>query len=444
MEYSRARYLNRLNCMRWNGLVKVVTGARRAGKSYLLNELFYHFLIEDNVPKDNIIRFAFDADEDIDKLDSFSEGETVRIPNRKTGYLINARVFRRYMASLINNKKKQYYIILDEVQYLENFVGTLNSYLRRKNVDLYVTGSNSKFLSVDIATEFKGRSSELHVLPLTFSEFLEGSNKEITNAWAEYIVYGGIPLVASMQSEDEKDQYLKNLAEETYLKDIIKRNGIRKKDEISDTFNVLASLISREVNPTNISNTFNSLGNGAIVPETVGRFISYFSDAFVLSAVKKYNIKGRKYIESPFKVYFEDVGVRNARLDFRQIEESHILENILYNELRYRGFHVSVGEMDISEDTGRKDKNNHSIYAQKSLEVDFIATKGSKKYYIQSALAMPTVEKQMQEKKSLYYIDDSFKKIVVTKNGLKLSRDEKGVVTMDIYEFLLNEDSLDY
>ena len=444
MEYSRSKYINRLNGMRWNGLVKVVTGARRSGKSYLLNELFYNLLIEEKVPKNNIIRFAFDLDEDIDKLDAFSEGETVKIPNKKMGYLINSKIFRRYIASLITNEKKQYYLILDEVQYLENFVGTLNSYLRHKNIDLYVTGSNSNFLSVDIATEFKGRSSELHVLPLTFSEFVEGTNKDITNAWADYIVYGGIPLVASMQSEDDKNQYLKNLAEETYLKDIIKRHEIRKTNELSDTFNVLASLISREVNPTNISNTFNSLGHGEIVPETVGRFITYFSNAFVLSTVKKYNIKGRKYIESPFKIYFEDIGVRNARLDFRQIEESHILENIIYNELRYRGFNVSVGEMDISVDTGRKDKNNHAIYAQKAFEVDFIATKGSKKYYVQSTLTMPSADKEMQEKKSLYYIDDSFKKIIVTKNGLKLSRDEKGVVTMDIFEFLLNEDSLDY
>lgn len=444
MEYSRSKYINSLNSSRWNGLVKVVTGARRSGKSYLLNELFYNFLVEEGVPKECIIRFAFDMDEDIDKLDDFSEGEIIRIPNKKMGYLINAKVFRRYIASIINDDKKQYYIILDEVQYLENFVGTLNSYLRHKNMDLYVTGSNSKFLSVDIATEFKGRSSELHVLPLTFSEFVEGVNKDVTKAWAEYIVYGGIPLVTIMKSEDDKIQYLKNLAEETYLKDIIKRNGVRKKAEISDTFNVLASLMSRIVNPTNISNTFNSLGNGEIVPETVERFISFFSDAFVLNTVKKYNIKGRKYIESPFKVYFEDIGVRNARLDFRQVEESHILENILYNELRYRGFSVSVGEVDISEDTGRKDKNNHSIYANKSLEVDFIAIKGSKKYYIQSALIIPDSEKQSQEKKSLYYIDDSFKKIVVTKNDLKLSRDEKGVVTIDIFDFLLNEDSLDY
>ena len=430
--------------MKWNGLVKVVTGARRSGKSYLLNELFYHTLVKEGVPKKSIIRFAFDSDEDIDKLDRFSKGETIRIPEKRMGYLINARVFRRYLSSLISDDKRQYYVILDEVQYLENFVGTLNSYLRHRNIDLYVTGSNSKFLSVDIATEFKGRSSELHVLPLTFSEYVSESEKDMAGAWAEYIIYGGIPLVALMKNEEERIRYLKNLAEETYLKDIVKRNGVRKKAEISDTLNVLASLISRPVNPTNISNTFNSSGHGDIVPETVGRFISYFADAFVLSTVKKYSIKGRKYIESPFKVYFEDIGVRNARLDFRQIEESHILENILYNELRYRGFNVSVGEIDISEDTGRKDKNNHAIYAPKSLEIDFIATQGSRKYYIQSALTITSPEKEKQEKKSLYYIDDSFKKIIVTKNGLKLSRDEKGVVTMDLFEFLLNDDSLDY
>ena len=444
MVFSRSRYVDRLRSMKWNGLVKVVTGARRSGKSYLLNELFYHTLVHEGVPETSIIRFAFDLDEDIDQLDRFSEGETIRIPDKKTGYLINAKVFRRYLSSLISDDETPYYVILDEVQYLENFVGTLNSYLRHRNVDLYVTGSNSRFLTVDIATEFKGRSSELHILPLTFSEYAAGSEKDMASTWAEYIVYGGIPLVALMENEEEQIRYLTNLAEETYLKDIIIRNGVRKKGEISDTFNVLASLISRSVNPTRISNTFRNAGHGDIVPETVGRFIAYFSDAFVLSTVKKYNIKGRKYIDSPFKLYFEDIGVRNARLDFRQVEESHILENILYNELRYRGFHVSVGEMDISEDTGRKDKNNHAIYAPKSLEVDFIATQGSRKYYIQSALTITSPEKERQEKKSLYYIDDSFKKIIVTKNGLKLSRDEKGVVTMDLFEFLLNEDSLDY
>lgn len=442
MEFNRGRYIERLSGMRWNGLVKVITGARRAGKSYLLNNLFYRFLLQQGVSKNRVIRFAFDADEDIDRLETFSQGEPVKIHNKKMGYLINAKVFRRYLSSIINDSD-QFYLFLDEVQFLQNFVGTLNSYLRRKNIDLYATGSNSKFLSVDIATEFKGRSSEVHVQPLTFLEYVQGTGKNVSEAWAEYIVSGGIPLVALMRDEQEQTEYLKNLAVETYLKDIIQRNAIRKKRELSDTFDILASVIGTLVNPTKIAKTFKSRGYGDIVPETVERFISYFKDAFVISRAGKYNVKGRKYIDSPFKIYFEDIGVRNARLNFRQIEETHIMENIIYNELRYRGFNVDVGEMDITEDTGRKDKNGHAIFAPRSLEVDFIATLGSRKYYIQSALSLETPQKTQQEKKSLYYIDDSFKKMLVTRNGLKVMRDEKGVVTMDLFDFLMNSDSMD-
>lgn len=443
MIFYRNRYVERLASMRWNGLVKVITGTRRAGKSYLLNELYYQFLLREGVPKERIIRFAFDSDEDIDRLDAFADGEAVKIKDRRNGYFINAKVFRRYIASLIN-EEESFYLFLDEVQMLENFVGTLNSYLKHHNLDVYATGSNSKFLSSDIATEFKGRSCELHVQPLTFSEYVNGRGEDIHEAWANYIVTGGIPLVASMQDEEQQIQYLKNLTSETYLKDIIQRNDVRKKQELSDTFDILASTISSPVNPNKIANTFISLGHGDISAETIARFIDHFCDAYIIRRAGKYNIKGRKYIDSPFKIYFEDIGVRNARLNFRQIEETHIMENILYNELRYRGFNVDVGEMNITEDTGRKDKNNHAIYAKKSLEVDFIATLGSRKYYVQSALKMELPEKQEQEKKSLYYIDDSFKKIVVTRNGLKVMRDEKGITTIDLFDFLMNDDSLDY
>lgn len=443
MEFSRDRYVAQLADMRGNGLVKVITGARRAGKSYLLNELFYRYLLNEGIDKDQIIRFAFDSDEDLDRLDDFANGESIRLKDKKHGYTVNAKVFRRYISSLINGDK-QYYLFLDEVQLLDNFVGTLNSYLRHKNLDIYATGSNSRFLSTDIATEFKGRSSELHVRPLVFSEYVQGTGKEISKAWAEYIVTGGIPLVASMRTEQEQIQYLKNLTEETYLKDIIQRNDIRKTKELSDVFDLLASMTGSLVNPTKIANTFKSTGHGDISVATIQRFLDYFDEAFVIRRVKKYNIKGRKYIDSPFKIYSEDVGVRNARLNFRQIEETHIMENIIYNELCYRGYNVDVGEMSITEDTGRKDKNGHSIYAPKSLEVDFIANLGSKKYYIQSALSMDSPEKKEQEKKSLYYIHDSFKKIVITRNGLKVTRDEKGIVTMDLFDFLMDGNSLDY
>lgn len=443
MIFDRKSYISQLADMQWNGLVKVITGARRAGKSYLLNELYYKHLINQGVDNDRIIRFAFDSDEDLDLLDEFAGNDPIRIEDKSNGYVVNAKVFRRYIASKISDDQL-YYLFLDEVQLLDNFVGTLNSYLRHINIDIYATGSNSRFLSADISTEFKGRSAELHVQPLTFSEYVNGTQQDVQTAWADYIVTGGIPLVATMRNEQQKIQYLKNLTTETYLKDIIQRNGIRKQSELSDTFNILASVIGSPVNPNKIANTFASLGHGDISTATIQRFIDHFCDAFVINRAGKYNIKGRKYIDSPFKIYFEDIGVRNARLNFRQIEETHIMENILYNELRYRGFSVDVGEMTISEDTGRKDKNSHAIYAQKSLEVDFIATRGSEKYYIQSALSMDLPEKQAQEKKSLYYIDDSFKKIVVTRNNLRPMRDEKGIVTIDLFDFLMNEDSLSY
>ena len=441
MIFNRQRYIKKLNQLSWNGLVKIITGVRRAGKSFILNELFYNSLISQGVLQNNIIRFAFDSDEDIDRLEPFANGEPVKIADKKLCYIINAKVFRRYIASQINDSDK-FYIFLDEVQLLDNFVGTLNSYLRHANLDIYVTGSNSRFLSSDIVTEFKGRSTEVHVQPLTFAEYMESSSKTISESWADYIVTGGIPLVARMQNVDEEIKYLENLVKETYLRDVVQRNGVRKEQALSETLQVVASSIGAPVNPRKLSNAFISHGYGEITSETVSRFIDYYSDAFLVSKAQKYNIKGKKYIDSLFKIYFEDIGVRNALLNFRQIEESHIMENAIYNELRYRGYNVDIGEMNIAENTGRKDKNNHDIYAQKSLEIDFIATLGSEKYYIQSSLAMTTEEKSLQEKRSLYYIDNSFEKIVVTKNGLHATRDNRGVITMDLFDFLLNEDSL--
>ena len=336
-----------------------------------------------------------------------------------------------------------YYLLLDEVQLLDNFVGTLNGLLRHTNFDIYVTGSNSKFLSSDIATEFKGRGTLVHVLPLAFSEYMQGTELSPERAWREYVVTGGIPLVAQMRSDEEKYTYLKNLCEETYLKDIIIHNRIKKKVELGDTFNILASMIGSPVNAKKITDTFKTNLDKGITQDTVNDYIDYFQDAFVISKASKYNIKGRKYIGSPFKLYFEDMGVRNARLNFRQIEETHIMENVLYNELRYRGFNVDVGEVTINEKTDRIDVNGKPIYAKKALEVDFIATKGNQKFYIQSALSMESEEKQTQEKKSLYYIDDSFKKIVVAKTNLNPTYDDDGVLTIDLFDFLLNEKILE-
>jgi hypothetical protein len=438
MEYKRTKYVNRLIDRKNNGLIKVITGARRSGKSYLLNELFYSSLIAQGISKKNIIRFSFDSDEDIDLLDEYLKDTPSKIKSTNNEIEVNSKKFRAYIKDK-TNENEDFYLFLDEIQLLENFIGTLNGLLKHKNFDIYVTGSNSRFLSSDIATEFKGRGTIIHVLPLVFSEYVENTQQDITKAWKDYIVTGGIPLVANMQSDEEKNNYLKLLAEETYLKDIIQRHNLKKKNEIGDTFNILASTIGAPLNIRRITNTFKSVMNKDISELTISNFIDYFEDAFVISKAQKYNIKGRKYIGSPFKLYFEDVGVRNARLNFRQIEETHLMENIIYNELRYRGFNVDVGEVNVSEKTERTDVNGKNIYEQKKLEVDFVATKGNEKYYIQSALSMSDPEKQLQEKRSLYYIDDSFKKIVVSRTGLKPSFDEKGILVVDLFDFLLDE-----
>ena len=440
MEYGRKVYLDRLIERRQNGLIKVVTGARRVGKSYLMNNLYFNYLLQSGVSRSNIIKFAFDADEDIDLLDIYYPTEETRIRQKNGSFLVNAKKFRAYIKDMAG-EDETYYFMLDEVQLLDNFVGTLNGLLRHNNFDIYVTGSNSKFLSSDIATEFKGRGTVVHVLPLAFSEYIEGNEMNASMAWKEYIVTGGIPIVAKMSSEEEKETYLEMLCEESYLKDIIDHNRLRKKMELGDTFNILASMIGSPVNSRRITNTFLSVVNKDISEDTISTFIGYFEDAFIVSRAMKYNIKGRKYIGSPFKLYFEDIGVRNARLNFRQIEEPHIMENIIYNELRFRGFKVDIGEVDVSEKTNRIDVNGKAIYTQKALEVDFVASKGSKKYYIQSALSMDDPEKQRQEKKSLYNIDDSFKKIIVTKNGLKPAYDENGVLIIDLFDFLLSREN---
>ena len=398
MEYKRTKYVNSLIDRKNNGLIKVITGARRSGKSYLLNELFYSSLIAQGISKKNIIRFSFDSDEDIDLLDEYLKDTPSKIKSTNNEIEVNSKKFRAYIKDK-TNENEDFYLFLDEIQLLENFIGTLNGLLKHKNFDIYVTGSNSRFLSSDIATEFKGRGTIIHVLPLVFSEYVENSQQDITKAWKDYIVTGGIPLVANMQKDEEKNNYLKLLAEETYLKDIIQRHNLKKKNEIGDTFNILASTIGAPLNIRRITNTFKSVMNKDISELTISNFIDYFEDAFVISKAQKYNIKGRKYIGSPFKLYFEDVGVRNARLNFRQIEETHLMENIIYNELRYRGFNVDVGEVNVSEKTERTDVNGKNIYEQKKLEVDFVATKGNEKYYIQSALSMSDPEKQLLNEK---------------------------------------------
>ena len=432
VRFKRDVYLKRLIDRQDNGLVKIITGTRRAGKSTLLNTIFYDYLINNGTDPDHIIKFAFDSDEDLDLL-----GDQI-ISNDK----VDAKRFRAYLKSVTNDHDK-FYIFLDEVQLLDNFVGTLNSLLRHPNFDIYVTGSNSKFLSSDIVTEFRGRGSEIHVLPLTFSEYAKDMDISIDKAWREYIEFGGIPLVALFKTREEKVDYLKNLVNEVYIKDIIERHNIKKTSELADVFDILASLMGTYVNPSKIANTFDSLLHTKLSKETIDQYITYFVEAFLINKVKRYNVKGRKIISTPYKIYFEDVGTRNARLNFHQIEETHLMENIIYNELRYRGLDIDVGEVNVYKKTDRKDVNNKDIYAVKTLEVDFIATKGDLRYYIQSALSLSDEDKIRQEKRSLLNIDDSFKKVIITKNGLNIHRDDKGIITMDLFDFLMDKDSLE-
>ena len=425
----RKKYIVALQNRMNNGLIKVITGIRRCGKSYLLFNLFYDYLRQTGVSDDCIIRIALDDDQNENLRDYKELSEHIR--------------------SKIFDSEKQYYIFLDEVQLAiteEEFkhpersikiYSVLNGLLRLKNVDVYVTGSNSKFLSKDVLTEFRGRGDEIHILPLSFSEYLQGYQGDVYHAWADYIVYGGLPLSLSMKTEEQKSKYLLNLFSETYLKDIIARNKIEKTQELEDLINILASSTGSMTNPTRIVQTFESVLHSKISTNTVIKFIDYLKDAFLINEVNRFDVKGRRYIGSPNKYYFEDVGLRNARLNFRQVEENHLMENVIYNELRYRGFNVDVGiiEKFIPKEGGK--------IGRAQYEVDFVATQGSKKYYIQSALSLLTSEKELQEKISLRAIDDSFKKIIVVKDVLNVRRDENGIVTIGLFDFLQNENSLE-
>lgn len=439
MIFPRERYLQKIISRKHNGLIKVITGMRRAGKSFLMNELFLQHLLQDGVPGNRIVRFAFDSDEDLDLLEQFFPEEPVRKEIGKGQFVVNSKKFRAYIREKAQGTG-QYYFLLDEVQLLEGFTGTLNSLLRHRNYDIYVTGSNSRFLSSDIATEFKGRGTVIHVLPLTFGEYCYGLQRAPQDAWKDYLETGGIPLVALMHSREERMDYLKNLCEETYLKDIIQHHQIRKSTELGEILNVICSSVGSPVNPLKIANTFMSLSGKRITDDTAAAFIDYFIDSFLISGAQRYDIRGRKYIGALYKLYAEDIGIRNARLNFRQIEETHLMENVLYNELRYRGYNVDVGEIAIREKTDRLDRNGKNVYSQKSLEVDFVATCGNSKYYFQSTLSMTDPEKAEQEKKSFYSIDDSFQKIIITRNGLHPQTDEKGILIVDLFDFLLNSD----
>ena len=416
MEIKRDYYLEQLKARENNGLIKVITGLRRCGKSYLLFNLFYDYLIEKGIDNSHIIAIALDD-----------------IANDK---LRDPYEMLKYVKESIKDNNL-YYIILDEIQYLKRFEEVLNSLLHIKNVDVYVTCSNSKLLSKDVITEFRGRGDEVKVYPLSFKEFFSVYNGTVDEAWDDYFNYGGMPLVLSYKNTSDKASYLKGLFEKVYISDILERHKIKNKAELDELLNILSSDIGSLTNPSKLSKVFSSTKGSKISDKTINRYIGYFEDAFLLSKVQRYNIKGKDYINSPYKYYFEDIGLRNARLNFRQVEENHVMENIIYNELKVRGYAVDIGIVEVY------DYNKKGKRILKKYEVDFIASKGSNKYYIQSAFSIDNIDKLKQETNSLNNIKDSFKKIIIVRNNIKPRKDENGITTIGIYNFLLEENSLD-
>lgn len=416
MEIKRDRYLDKLISKEHNGLIKVITGMRRCGKSYLIFTLFKKHLLSEGVDEDHIIEIAFDA----------FENKKYRDPH----------VLYPYLKEQIKDDA-MYYVLLDEVQLLSEFESILNSLIRMKNVDVYVTGSNARFLSKDVITEFRGRGDEVHMYPLSFAEFMSVYQGTKQDGWNEYMLYGGIPLVLEFGTPDQKIAFLKSLFEETYISDIVGRHNIRNKAELEELLNILSSAIGSLTNPEKLSATFQTVKKKKISNSTIKRYIDYLCDSFLIDSAIRYDVKGKKYIDTPVKYYFRDMGLRNARLNFRQIEETHSMENIIFNELKMRGFHVDVG---VIVQYGTNDKGN-SI--RKQLEIDFVCNQGSKRYYIQSAYAIPDQAKMEQEQRSLMLTGDFFKRFIITKDTPAPYYNESGVLIMSVYDFLLNENSLD-
>lgn len=416
MEIKRDRYLNLLISKKHNGLIKVITGMRRCGKSYLLFTLFKDYLLSEGIEKSHIIEIAFDA----------YENKQYRDPD----------VLYPYLKEQIKDDG-MYYVLLDEVQLLGEFEAILNSLTRMKNVDVYVTGSNARFLSKDVITEFRGRGDEVHMYPLSFAEFMSVYPGTKQDGWNEYMLYGGLPLVLSFTTPDQKIAFLKSLFEETYISDIVGRHNIRNKAELEELLNILSSAIGSLTNPEKLSATFRSIKNKKISSATIRKYIDYLCDSFLIDSAVRYDVKGKKYIDTPVKYYFTDMGLRNARLNFRQLEETHSMENIIFNELKIRGFNVDVGVI-IQYDTNEKGNS-----VRKQLEIDFVCNKGSKRYYIQSAYAIPDQAKMEQEQRSLMLTGDFFKRIIITKDTPAPYYNENGVLIMSVYDFLLDENSLD-
>ena len=430
MEIKRDYYLGKLISRKGNGLVKVVTGVRRCGKTYLLDTLFYRHLIDSGIDDSHIVRFAFDSADDLALI-----GEDL-IELQRQHRKVDPEKFLRYVRSRVTDDG-MHYLLLDEVQQMESFEAVLNGYLRKGNMDVFVTGSNAKFLSSDIVTEFAGRGDEVRMYPLSFAEFMTVFDGDRYAGLAQYMLYGGIPLVVLREDVRDKAATLENLFAEIYIRDIVQRNKVRNQGELEDLLNTVASSIGSLTNPEKLKNTFRSVKKSKITAATVKKYLGCFEDAFLLEAAQRYDIKGRSYIETPKKYYFSDLGLRNARLGFRQVEQTHAMENVVYNELRMRGYNVDVGVVPVVE------KNGGGTYARKQLEVDFVCNLGSARYYIQSAYSIPDRRKREQETRAFSKIDDSFKKVVVTGDIVPAQYDDRGILTISVYDFLLNPQALE-
>ncbi len=415
MEIKRSYYLNKLISKRNNKLIKIVTGIRRCGKSYLLDPIFKNYLLDNGVSENHIIKLELDS----------IENEEYTDPKKLYEYVMKKAV-----------ENDTYYVILDEIQKVPNFESVLNSFLRKPNLDVYVTGSNSKFLSSDIITEFRGRGDEIKVYPLSFSEFMSVYNGNEINGLNEYIIYGGLPLITTFKSAEEKIDYLNFQKDNVYINDVIERNDIRNDEELKTLIEIISSSIGSLTNPTKLYNTFVSKGNKNVTSKTIALYLKYLEESFLIEKSKRFDVKGKKYIETPSKYYFVDIGIRNSLINFRQIEKTHIMENIIYTELRRRGFNVDVGIVEKR----KADENGKKYYTQ--LEVDFVANKGSDKYYIQSAYSIEDNSKREQELQSLLNISDNFKKMVIVYDSFIKWQDDNGIVYISIYDFLLNENSL--
>lgn len=430
MEIKREQYLNELIERKNNGLIKVITGLRRTGKSYLLNKLYRSYLLNNGVKASQIISFAFDNLENVMILDKYLPNEQTLIYDARKNYVVNPKKFILYINDL-TKENDVYYLLLDEIQLLGDFVFALNGLLSHDNYDIYVTGSNSKMLSKDVITEFRGRGDQIHIYPLSFKEYFDSVNLSFEDAYLEYQYYGGMPYLLSIDDEKRKQEYLKDLFSEIYIKDITERNGIKNIDSFETLLNILSSSIGSYTNPGKLEKTFKSVEKIDYDHDTIKKHIDYIKDAFLLSEAKRYDIKRKKYIGSNLKYYFTDVGLRNALINFRQDEPTHIMENIIYNDLLQRGYSVDVGIVEINS------KTENGNYVRKQLETDFVCNRLTEKIYIQSAYSMETIEKQKQEMNSLLHIKDNFRKIIITKDSIKRYFTEEGFEVISLKEWLL-------